>query len=135
MLIGCEIRSYMRLGMGYLNTLVGFMGFAVGYLPFTLAYSQHKAFLESSLMIETYKWYEYIFPQSIAGQKFVLAAWWLVLLFGLRYMLKAGARNTGTSPESLLHKNTEDVQNEIDSKTKDQDGTINGVSVPAPVPT
>jgi len=49
-------------------------------------------------------------------------------------MLKAGARNNGTSTEGLLHKNTEDVQNEIDSQTKDQDGNISGVSVPVPVP-
>lgn len=30
------MRSYMRIGMGYLNTWAGFIGFAVGYLPFTL---------------------------------------------------------------------------------------------------
>lgn len=36
MMVGCEVRSYMRIGMGYLNTMVGFMGFAIGYLPFTL---------------------------------------------------------------------------------------------------
>ncbi len=45
LLIWCEIRSYMRLGMLYLNTLIGFIGFAVGYLPFTLFYKQHTAFL------------------------------------------------------------------------------------------
>jgi hypothetical protein len=129
-LIGCEIRSYMRLGMGYLNTLVGFMGFAVGYLPFTLLYEQHKEFLSSSLMIETYKWYQFISPDSIAGQKLILALWWVFLLYALVHMLRAGARNTGVSTTSLLHKNTEDVQTEIDTKGKD--AIINGVSVPAP---
>ena len=132
MLIGCEIRSYMRIGMGYLNTLVGFMGFAIGYLPFTLNYAAHKEFLSSSLMIETYKWYELIFPESIAGQKLVLALWWLVLLYGLFYMVRAGARNTGASRSSLFHKNTEEVQNEIDEKGRKEGGSIDGVSVPAP---
>ncbi|WP_197722104.1 YeeE/YedE thiosulfate transporter family protein [Sulfuriflexus mobilis] len=132
MLIGCEIRSYMRIGMGYLNTLVGFMGFAVGYLPFTLNYAAHKEFLSASLMIETYKWYDYIFPNSIAGQKAVLALWWVVLLFGLIYMIKVGARNTGASTSSLVHRNTEDVQNEIDEKGRQEGGNIGGVNVPEP---
>jgi len=132
MLIGCEIRSYMRIGMGYLNTLVGFMGFAIGYLPFTLNYEAHKAFLEATLMVETYKLYELIFPNSVAAQKAVLALWWLVLLFGLFWMIKAGARNTGAEKSSLLHKNTEEVQNEIDEKGKKYGGFINGVVVPVP---
>lgn len=134
MLIGCEIRSYMRIGMGYFNTLVGFMGFAIGYLPFTLNYEAHKEFLSSSLMIETYKWYELIAPNSVAGQKAILAFWWLVLLVGLIYMIKAGARNTGASKSSLVHKNTEDVQSEIDEKGRQQNGSRDGVVVPVPVP-
>ncbi len=131
MLIGCEIRSYMRIGMGYLNTLVGFMGFAVGYLPFTLNYAAHKEFLSASLMIESYKWYDLIFPDSVAGQKLVLLLWWGVLVAALFYMIRAGARNTGASEHSLVYKNTEDVQREIDVKGTGEGGTIAGVSVPA----
>ena len=134
MLIGCEIRSYMRIGMGYINTLVGFMGFAVGYLPFTLNYEAHKDFLESTLMIETYKIYELIFPDSIIGQKFVLLLWWVVLLAGLIWMIKLGAKNTGADIKSLIHKNTEEVQNELDVKAQKEGGTANGVNVPQPVP-
>lgn len=130
MLIGCEIRSYMRIGMGYLNTLVGFMGFAIGYLPFTLNYAAHKEFLSSSLMIETYKWYEYVAPDSALGQKTVLAVWWLILLAGLVYMIKAGARNTGATRASLVHKSTEDVQHEIDARGGRAGGMIDGVVVP-----
>lgn len=132
MLIGCEIRSYMRIGMGYLNTLVGFMGFAIGYLPFSLNYEAHKEFFSSSLMIETYKWYEYIFPESEAGQKVILLLWWGVLLYGLVWMVRLGAKNTGASKDSLIHKNTEEVQDEIDNKGKQGGGTIDGVSVPEP---
>lgn len=132
MLIGCEIRSYMRIGMGYLNTLVGFVGFAVGYLPFTLNYAEHKAFLKSSLLIDTYKWYQFIFPENVMGQKAVLVAWWLVLLMGLVAMIKLGARNTGASTSSLIHRNTEDVQREIDRKGTQAGGSINGVAVPVP---
>ncbi len=49
LLIGCEIRSYMRLGMLYLNTLIGFIGFAIGYLPFTLYYDAHRKWLYSTI--------------------------------------------------------------------------------------
>ena len=132
MLIGCEIRSYRRLGMGYLNTLVGFMGFAIGYLPFTLHYAAHKEFLQSSVMVETYKWYDYVFPDNIMGQKAMLAGWWLVLLLGLVYMVRAGARNTGAAKSSLINLSTEAVQAEIDTKGKEQGGSIGGAVVPVP---
>ncbi len=133
-LIGCEIRSYMRLGMGYLNTMVGFMGFAIGYLPFTLFYDQHKEFLSQTLMVETYHWYELFSPNSELGQKIILAIWWVIIFWGLFKMLKAGARNTGASIHSLINKSTEDVQRELDQQAKQSGGKANGVPVPAPVP-
>ncbi len=49
-LIGCEIRSYMRIGMGYINTLVGFVELAVGYLPYTLFSGAHKDFLDATVL-------------------------------------------------------------------------------------
>jgi len=134
MLIGCEIRSYMRIGMGYLNTWVGFMGFAIGYLPFTLFYAEHKEFLNSTLLIETYKWYEYIFPDNILGQKIVLGLWWVALIGLLVFVIRRGVRSTGTSSQSLMHKNTEDLQGEIDTVGKAHGGQIGGVDIPRPVP-
>lgn len=35
-MIGCEIRTYTRTGMGYMTGLAALPGFFVGYLPFTL---------------------------------------------------------------------------------------------------
>ncbi len=134
MLIGCEIRSYMRIGMGYLNTWIGFMGFAIGYLPFTLYYDAHKAFLQNTLLIETYKWYEYISPNSIIGQKIVLGLWWLALVGLLVFLIKLGARNTGTSTNALLHKNTEDLETDLEASGKKHGGRVGGVDVPQPVP-
>lgn len=130
MLIGCEVRSYMRIGMGYYNTLVGFIGFAVGYLPYSLHYDAHKEFLESSVMIETYKVYEWIAPDSIVIQKLVLTFWWVLLLVGLLKMIQWGARNTGASPGNLVFRNTEEVQHVIDGKAAD--GKIGDVGIPAP---
>lgn len=135
MLIGCEIRSYMRIGMGYLNTWVGFMGFAVGYLPFTLFYEGHMEFLNSTLMIEAYKWYDLFAPGNETAHKIILGVWWLILLGALVYLIRRGARQTGASSHSLLSKNTEDLQYEIEETGRKQGGgKINGVSVPAPAP-
>ncbi len=134
MLIGCEIRSYMRIGMGYLNTWVGFMGFAVGYLPFTLFYDAHKAFLENTLLIETYKWYEYIFPDWIFGQKIILGLWWLALVGLLLFLIKLGSQNTGASVDALLHKNTEDLEIDLEADAKGNGGKVGNVTIPAPVP-
>lgn len=133
MLVGCEIRSYMRIGMGYLNTWVGFMGFAVGYLPFTLFYDGHKAFLENTLMIETYKWYQLV-SDNPAVHKLILFGWWIVLLAGLVAVIRKGAKNTGASAFSLRNKSTEDLQLEIDAAGRAGGGLYNGAVVPQPVP-
>jgi hypothetical protein len=134
MLIGCEIRSYMRLGLGYLNTWVGFMGFAVGYLPFTLYYKAHEGFLKSNLLIEPYKVYDLIFPNNVAGQQAVLLLWWIALAALLVFFVRLGARSAGASVNSLLNRSTEDVQREIDASARAHAGRSHGVLAPVPVP-
>ena len=36
LMIGCEVRTYARLGMGYTTALAALPGFYIGYLPYTL---------------------------------------------------------------------------------------------------
>jgi len=142
-LVGCEIRSYMRIGMGYLNTLVGFVGFAFGYLPYTLFPKAHKHFLDATVLFGTHKdgtpglisdkreIYS-LFTQNENGQRIIMFVWMLILIFFLRYLLKKGAQNVGLKPVHLVHLNTEDIQAEIDANTVD--GKIAGVDAPMPVP-
>lgn len=134
MLVGCEIRSYMRIGMGYLNTWVGFMGFAVGYLPFTIFYDEHVAFLNNTLMIESYKWYDLFLPGNEGAHKLILGLWWVALTVLLVYVVRRGSRATGASANSLLHKNTEDLEIEIENGGRENKGLHGGVPVPMPVP-
>jgi len=117
LLVGCEIRSYMRLGLGYLNTWVGFMGFAIGYLPFALYYKEHKAFLKDTVMIEKYYWPELI-TDSHMGQVIIAIIFFFVLVFFLRFLIKKGAKDTNTSASSVINKSTEDLQLEIDANSK-----------------
>ena len=139
-LIGCEIRSYMRLGMGYLNTMVGFMGFAVGYLPFTLFYKGHKEFLSSTViagkngsLTEKYKVYE-LFTDSTGGQQIILTLWWIFLLALTIYFIKKGMKNTGLRKVDIIHRNTEEAQAYIDAEAAKNNGLVNGVPAPMPVP-
>lgn len=133
MLIGCEVRSYMRIGLGYLNTWVGFMGFAVGYLPWTLYLKQHEAYLQAGQLAETYKWYQLV-SGNTGVQQLVLFLWWVVLLVGLVLVIRAGTRQTGVSRTSLIQKSTEDLQVEIDEKGRAGGGRIGEVGVPMLVP-
>jgi len=142
-LIGCEIRSYMRIGMGYLNTLVGFMGFAIGYLPYTLFYKAHKHFLESTVLFGTdssgapgffsdkRELYS-LMTDDPTMQKVIMVVWMFMLIFFLRYLLKKGAGNIGLKPAQLLHLNTENIQGMIEMETIN--GKIAGVDAPMSVP-
>jgi len=119
LMIGCEIRSYMRIGLGYTNTLVGFMGFAVGYLPFTLFYDEHMSFFYATDVFGTQAALAageeglYFIPQLFSDNHWIqvgIALIWLYLLVKLfTWAIKKGARVLGTTKSVLAHKNTEDV--------------------------
>ena len=133
LLIGCEIRSYMRVGLGYLNTWVGLMGFAVGYLPFTLFYGEHKEFLASTVMLPQYKFYELV-SDNVLVHKAILLGLWVLILVGLVWMVRRGAQNTGAQKNEILFSNTEDLQLGIEVEAGKNDGRIGGVTAPMPVP-
>jgi len=140
LLIGCEIRSYMRLGMGYLNTWIGFIGFAVGYLPFTLYYRQHKHFLQSTVLAgkdgswtHKYKVYE-LFSDNVHVQQFILFLWWVLILLMFVWLIKRGTRNTGLPKDFIIHRSMEESQVYIDEEAAAHNGRVNGVETPAPVP-
>lgn len=133
LLIGCEIRSYMRVGLGYLNTWVGLMGFAVGYLPFTLFYGEHKEFLAATVMLPQYKIYELV-SDSVLVHKAILFGWWVLILAGLVWLVCRGVRNTGVERNDLLFKNTEDLQVGIENEAGKNNGRIGEVGAPMPVP-
>ena len=35
-MIGCEVRTYARLGLGYMTALAALPGFFIGYIPYTM---------------------------------------------------------------------------------------------------
>ncbi len=140
LLIGCEIRSYMRLGMGYLNTMVGFIGFALGYLPFTLFFKEHKSFLAETVLVgkngkwsNAYKVYD-LFGDNPTVHKIVLFIWWLILMALVVFLIKKGMKNTGLQKVQIIHWNTEEDQIYIDKEAEKNNGMVNGVPAPKPIP-
>lgn len=114
-LIGCEIRTYMRLGLGYTNALIGFIGFAVGYVPFSLYYDAHVKFAAETLIItDTYTWAQWFFPGDLVMQK-VFALLWVVMLLGLLvWTMKIGVRRLNAARAAqLMNRNTEEVETEV----------------------
>ncbi|MBN2894498.1 MAG: YeeE/YedE family protein [Campylobacterales bacterium] len=119
LLIGCEIRSYMRIGLGYTNTMVGFAGFAMGYIPFTLYYKEHMEFFYATDWLGTEAAMAageaglYHVPQLFSDNHWVqvgIAIVWFVLLVKLfKWAINKGARALGTTTDVIAHKNTEDV--------------------------
>lgn len=113
MLIGCEIRSYMRLGLLYTNTLVGFIGFAIGYLPFSLFYDWHSALLKGTVIVKEYTWGQLLFGNNLAAQQIFAIVWTLALIGILVWSIRTGARNLNARQAQVLNRSTEDLEAEV----------------------
>lgn len=123
LLIGCEIRSYMRLWMLYLNTLIWFIGFAVWYLPFTLYYAEHKAFLNATIVPYLQKNEIFTVPELVTsnptGQVIVAVLWTLMLVWILIWSIKAGRKYMGMKKKwNFLTQNTEEIHKEFGDEMK-----------------
>jgi len=69
-----------------------------------------------------------------AGQQFILFLWWAFLLSLTLYFIKRGMKNTGLRKVHIIHHNTEEAQNYIDEEAAKNNGYVNGVPAPIPVP-
>jgi uncharacterized membrane protein YedE/YeeE len=99
-MIGCEIRTYMRLGLGYATAVAAFPGFLLGYLPYTL-YQEWWEDLASATVITDIKFVPDVFGQDPTTQ-FVVALVYGALLVGLIvWSVRRGMRLTGTSVKEL----------------------------------
>ena len=126
LLIGCEIRSYMRLGMLYLNTLIWFIGFAIGYLPFTLFYKEHVAFLNWTIIPYLKENEIFTVPELVTsnptGQVIVAVLWTLMLVGILTWSIKAGRKYLKMKKKwNFLTQNTEEIHKQFWDEMK---GTV-----------
>ncbi len=125
LLIGCEIRSYMRIGLGYTNTMIGFAGFAVGYLPFTLYYKEHMSWYYATDILGTQAadkalaagtsdvggtyFIPQLFSDSHTVQVWIALAWMSALIALFIWAVRKGARALGVKTSDIANKNTEEI--------------------------
>lgn len=109
LMIGCEVRTYARLGLGYTTALAALPGFYLGYLPYTLYQDKIDAVMFGEGLTD------YITVAEWAYDKFgwTEAGWAVVyslLMIGILVFSFAGARRfLGASWRAIFAKNTDEL--------------------------
>jgi len=109
LMIGCEVRTYARLGMGYATALAALPGFYIGYLPYTLFYEQIDAVVFGEGLtdfITIPEWASYTF----GGEEVIWAVLYSLFLIAiLAFSFGYGKRFLKTSLWDLIKKNTDEL--------------------------
>lgn len=106
-MIGCEIRTYMRLGLGYMTAVAAFPGFLLGYLPYTLNVDFWED-LARDTTISRIKHVPDMFGHDPTIQALVGIAYGILVAGMLVWSVKRGMRLTGFSFRDLMtHANDE----------------------------
>lgn len=108
-MIGCEVRTYARLGLGYSTALVALPGFFVGYFPYTLFKDQIDAVIFGEGLtdfITIPEWASYHLGGSETLWVLVYSAFLIgLLVFSFAY----GRRFLRTSWMGIITKNTDEL--------------------------
>ncbi len=122
-MIGCEIRTYMRLGLGYMTAVVAFPGFLLGYLPYTL-FQDYWEDLMRETVITKVKHVPSIFTHDPNWQAVVGLAYGVLIIGLLYWSVKRGMRLTGFSFKELMTKANDDLT--IEYFKRQAEGNIPG---------
>ncbi|MCL4456442.1 MAG: YeeE/YedE family protein [Nitrospirae bacterium] len=108
LMLGCEIRTYSRLGMAYLTGLSALPGFMLGYLPYSLFKDEiddiffSKGFMKEKNMLELLPDNEYI-------QYGFAIAYAALLVFLLIWTIKKGSDIAKISRREYITKSTDEI--------------------------
>lgn len=109
LMIGCEVRTYARLGMGYTTALAALPGFYVGYLPYTLYQEQMDqiAFGEGlTQYITVAEWAKATLGWTEAGWAVVYS---LLMIGILVFSFEASRRFLRVRLGDVLRRNTDEL--------------------------
>ncbi len=107
-MIGCEIRSYGRVGLGYLTGIVGLIGFYFGYLPYVYFQGAIDGFIANHTFLRATSIPELLTSDPV-GQK-VVGVLYTASLVGLFVLVVVqGAKRIGATPKEYLTVNTDDL--------------------------
>lgn len=108
-MIGCEVRTYARLGLGYSTALVALPGFYVGYLPYTLYQEQIDAVVFGEGLTDFLtipEWTAY----TLGGTEEAWAIGYSLVMIGLLVMSFQAARSfLGLKLKQVLYHNTDEI--------------------------
>ncbi len=108
-MIGCEVRTYARLGLGYATALAALPGFFLGYIPYTLFQERiDHALLSEGLTdyLTIPEWASY----TLGGSEVAWSIGYsLALILILVFSFEVGRRFLAVRLRDLLAKNTDDL--------------------------
>jgi hypothetical protein len=107
-MIGCEIRSYGRVGLGYVTGIVGFIGFYLGYLPYVYFNAEIDSFISRNTFIHATNIPELMTTDPV-WQKLVGIGYTFILIGFFVMVVVYGAKRIGKTPKQYLSKNTDEI--------------------------
>lgn len=108
MMLGCEIRTYARLGMAYLTGLAALPGFMLGYLPYSLYKDQideiffSRGFMKEKNMLE-------LLPDNPYVQYAFALAYTAVLISLLVWTIRKGSQIAKVNAKDYVTLSTDEI--------------------------
>lgn len=108
MMLGCEIRTYARLGMAYLTGLAALPGFMLGYLPYSLYKEQideiffSRGFMKEKNMLE-------LLPENPYVQYAFALAYTAVLVGLLVWTIRKGSQIAKVNAKDYVMLSTDEI--------------------------
>ena len=109
LMIGCEIRSYGRIGLGYLTGMVGLIGFYIGYVPYVRFHTAIDGFIARHVFLRATNWPQLIGGDNLAAQYAVGVAYTALLFVLLAAVVRHGARGLGATAAEYVFADTDSL--------------------------
>jgi len=108
LMLGCEIRTYSRLGMGYLTGLAALPGFFLGYLPYSLYKEELDSFFFGHGFLRARNMLELLPDLPFIQYGFALL-YTAGLIWALVWAIRKGSQITGVTPREYITKSTDEI--------------------------
>jgi uncharacterized membrane protein YedE/YeeE len=108
-MIGCEVRTYARLGLGYMTALAALPGFFIGYIPYTLFQDKIDAVVFSEGLTDYITIPEWA-ADTLGGSELGWAIVYSLILIGILFFsFEAGRRFLKITWRSAITSNTDEL--------------------------
>jgi len=108
-MVGCEVRTYARLGLGYMTALAALPGFFIGYIPYTLFQERIDGWLLTDGLTDYITLVEWAAYTLGGSEEAWSIAYSLALIGILALSFDAGQRFFKVGLGEILRKNTDEL--------------------------